>query len=265
MKNLRKYGNPPYSIALIHGGPGAAGELEPVAQELSKTYSVLEPLQTASSVEGQVQELKSLLEENASTPIILVGFSWGAMLSLILTSRYPELIKKLILIGSAPLETHYAKDIMQVRLSRLSSEDKNKITELSTILSDATVNILEKNNAFQTIGALFHKSESYDLIDIDTNETTIEVDSALYESVWSEAATMRQNGEFLKLAKNIQCPLVVIHGEYDPHPFAGIKEPLEKTLQKSGNFILLEKCGHTPWQEKFAKDRFYEILKTELN
>lgn len=46
MKSLRIYGNPPYQIALIHGGPGGAGEIAPVAAHLSKKYSVLEPLQT---------------------------------------------------------------------------------------------------------------------------------------------------------------------------------------------------------------------------
>ena len=27
MKKLRKYGNPPYAVAVIHGGPGAPGEV----------------------------------------------------------------------------------------------------------------------------------------------------------------------------------------------------------------------------------------------
>ncbi|MHA1167837.1 MAG: alpha/beta fold hydrolase, partial [Candidatus Hodarchaeales archaeon] len=35
MKLLRKHGKPPYSIAVIHGGPGAGGEMAPVAIELS--------------------------------------------------------------------------------------------------------------------------------------------------------------------------------------------------------------------------------------
>jgi len=36
MENPRKYGNRPYEVALVHGGPGAAGEMAPVAKELSK-------------------------------------------------------------------------------------------------------------------------------------------------------------------------------------------------------------------------------------
>ena len=61
MQNLRTYGKAPYHIALIHGGPGGAGEMAPVAQHLSKKDGVLEPLQTALSFAGQIEELKNTL------------------------------------------------------------------------------------------------------------------------------------------------------------------------------------------------------------
>jgi hypothetical protein len=40
MKNLRKYGKPPFSVAVIHGGPGAGGEMAPVAWELASDCGV---------------------------------------------------------------------------------------------------------------------------------------------------------------------------------------------------------------------------------
>jgi len=48
MKNLRIYGNPPFKVAVLHGGPGATRQMAPVARELSLKRGVLEPLQTAS-------------------------------------------------------------------------------------------------------------------------------------------------------------------------------------------------------------------------
>ena len=59
--NFRIYGKPPFSVAVVHGGPGAPGEMKPVAEELSKNFGVIEPLQTASSVEGQIEELKKVI------------------------------------------------------------------------------------------------------------------------------------------------------------------------------------------------------------
>ena len=33
MKNLKVYGNAPFNVAVIHGGPGAPGEMAPVARD----------------------------------------------------------------------------------------------------------------------------------------------------------------------------------------------------------------------------------------
>ena len=60
MKNLRTYGDPPFNVAVLHGGPGAPGQMAPVARELSSKWGVLEPLQTATSLGGQILELNSM-------------------------------------------------------------------------------------------------------------------------------------------------------------------------------------------------------------
>ena len=78
MKNLRKYGKAPFNIAVIHGGPGVPGEMAPVARQLSTNWGILEPLQTAISLEGQVQELKSVPEENGSLPITILWNSFSS-------------------------------------------------------------------------------------------------------------------------------------------------------------------------------------------
>lgn len=57
--------------------------------------------------------------------------------------------------------------------------------------------------------------------------------------------------------------MVAIHGEYDSHSWEGVKKPLSKVIENF-KFILLENCGHTPWNEIYAKDVFYEILFQEL-
>ncbi len=64
MKNFRTWGNAPYSVAVIHGGPGAAGEMAPVAREISRTQGIIEPFQTDRTVTGQVTELKKVLAES---------------------------------------------------------------------------------------------------------------------------------------------------------------------------------------------------------
>jgi pimeloyl-ACP methyl ester carboxylesterase len=259
VKNLRTYGKAPFNVAVIHGGPGAAGEMAPVARELASAWGVLEPLQTAASLGGQIEELKAALEGSGDLPITLIGFSWGAWLSFIFASSYPAIVKKLVLIGSGPYEERYATGIMQTRLSRLSKEDRAEAKSLIEILDNPTA--ADKNRAFAQLGVLLSKADAYDPITPESEAIDYRVD--IFQSVWQDAAELRRSGELLELGKNIRCSVVAIHGDYDPHPAEGVQKPLSATL-KSFRFILLKNCGHKPWMERQARDRFYDILKQEL-
>jgi pimeloyl-ACP methyl ester carboxylesterase len=226
VQNLHKHGNPPFAIAVIHGGPGAAREMAPVARALSNNYGVLEPLQTVDSLNGQIAELKSVLENNANLPITLIGFSWGVWLSYIFSAQYPDFVKKLILISSGPFEE-----------------------------------IIVKDDVFHRFGELFSKADTYDpLID---NSNKIIYDFNIFQKVWNEAVKIRKSGLLLDIGSKIKCSVVAIHGDYDPRPAEGLKEPLSKRL-KGFRFILLENCGHKPWIEKQARNKFYKILKMEI-
>lgn len=259
MKNLRQYGRAPFTIAVIHGGPGAPGEMAPVARELASGWGVLEPLQTAASIEGQIEELKTVLRKNADAPVTLIGYSWGAWLSFMLVANYPAIAKKLILVGSGAFEEKYVARIQEARLRRLSEEERIEFKSTMKMLQDPTVE--DKGVAFAQLGALASKADAYDPIAYESEVTDYQVD--IFESVWAEAAELRRTGKLLELGKHIKCPVVTIHGDYDPHPAEGIRKPLSAVL-KDFRFILLENCGHTPWIERRAKDEFYRILKEEL-
>jgi pimeloyl-ACP methyl ester carboxylesterase len=262
MKNLRIYGKAPFNVAVIHGGPGAAGEMAPVARELASTWGVLEPLQTATSLGGQIEELKAALERNGDLPRTLIGFSWGAWLSFILTANYPAIVKKLVLIGSGPYEERYAAGIMQTRLSRLSGEDRVEAKSLIEILDNPTAK--DRNEAFARLGLLLSKADTYDpIMDAADDPEVVDYRADIFQSAWQDAAELRRSGKLLELGKNIKCPVIAIHGDYDPHPAEGVQKPLSATL-KSFRFILLKNCGHKPWIEQQARDRFYDILKAEL-
>jgi pimeloyl-ACP methyl ester carboxylesterase len=119
MKNLRTWGKSPYKIAVVHGGPGVPGYMAGVARELAKDMGVLEPLQTKNSIDGQIEELADVLKKNGDTPVVLVGHSWGATLSYMMSARYPTLVKKLILVGTTPLEAKNLRDLAPIWLDGL--------------------------------------------------------------------------------------------------------------------------------------------------
>jgi len=259
VKNLRVYGDKPFTVAVIHGGPGAPGEMAPVARELASIDGVLEPLQTKDSVEGQVEELHEVLEKNGDLPLTLTGFSWGAWLSFILTARHPSLVKKLILVGSGAFEQKYAENIVADRLSRLNEEERIEAINLIEIINNVAAD--KKGGLMVRIGELFAKADTY--APLPHKSEALEFSYDININVWTQAEKLRISGELLELGKKINCPVVAIHGDYDPHLAEGVREPLTRVL-KDFKFILLEKCGHEPWLERYARDRFYEILREEL-
>lgn len=84
-------------------------------------------------------------------------------------------------------------------------------------------------------------------------------DSRMYNSVWNEAAKRRADGKILASFKKVRCRLCLIQGECDPHPAEGVIVPMLENHIKCETYIL-EKCGHSPFIEKYAKDKFYQIL-----
>jgi len=117
------------------------------------------------------------------------------------------------------------------------------------------------NNLFARFGQLMTKTDSYELIPHQDEAIVINYD--IYQKVWEEASVLRKSGALLNIARKISCPVLAIHGEFDPHPSAGVKEPLSHVLNDF-NFIELEKCGHVPWLEKNARAAFFNILFNQI-
>jgi pimeloyl-ACP methyl ester carboxylesterase len=259
MNNVRTYGKAPYRVAVIHGGPGAPGEMAPVARELAGTCGVIEPLQTAATLEGQLQELQTVLDEYGTPSITLIGFSWGAILSFMFTARHPHSIKKLIMIGSGVFKDRYAADITRTRLYRLSADEQRSFLALSVMLNDQTER--HKDRIFAELGQLFSRTDTYDPLTLP--DEVIAYQYEIFRNVWSEAEELRKSGQMLAPGTQISCPVVAIHGDYDPHPADGVRIPLSRVLGDF-RFILLAQCGHRPWIERAARDRFFQILLREL-
>lgn len=56
------------------------------------------------SIANLVEEIKDIIDHYGLGQTVLIGHSWGAWLSFIFAATYPELIEKLILVGSGRFE-----------------------------------------------------------------------------------------------------------------------------------------------------------------
>ena len=259
MDNFRTYGKPPFSIILIHGGPGAIGEMAPVAERIGERFGILELLNRGLSISEQLEELNSCIEMCPNGNPVLVGFSWGAWLSIIFAAIYQGKIKKLIVIGCGPLEDHYSNTIFETRISRLDQEQRKEFLDLLEGIENSST--IDRNQVFGNLGKLVSKSDCFDAI--ENSDHTTEIDANVYIKVWNEASALRKQGILMNDLSNIKCPVIVIHGDYDPHPKEGILQPL-KQMQCNYRVKILKKCGHKPWIEKFAREAFFKTLFRHL-
>jgi pimeloyl-ACP methyl ester carboxylesterase len=61
----------------------------------------------------------------------------------------------------------------------------------------------------------------------------------------------------------IRAPVLMLHGEADPHPGAMIRDRLLPFLPQL-EYLVLPRCGHYPWREYGAHAEFFAHLTAWL-
>jgi pimeloyl-ACP methyl ester carboxylesterase len=260
VQKLRKYGDPPYQILLLHGGPGAAGYLSPLAGKLADRFSLIEAFQTINTISELIDEINEIILNHANKPVVLLGHSWGAWLSLLYASRYPGNVKKLILVASPPFEEKYAENILPTRMKRLEADKRDTLMYYFNQIREDTVK--QKDKIFLKIASLLRLADGFELDEPEYKGVMFSFQQ--YEAIWQEAEELRNSGKLIRSISGISCPVLAIHGDHDPHPAEGVESILSQNLQNF-RFELLEKCGHEPWSEKYAKERFLSLLSKEIH
>lgn len=252
----REYGEGGELAIVLHGGPAAAGSVEALAKELGRYCRVVEPFQREAgevklTVDGHVEDLYDLIKVKceAEKPT-LVGHSWGAMLALAYAARYGDSVKRLILVGCGTFD-EASRSELRVRLEKLMTKEKQK--ELREIEAIANVDERKKRSAD------FHDGlYAYEMIEGDRAAVRFDLES--HTQSWNDMLRQQEMGVYPQAFSKIRNPVVMIHGQFDPHPgrmiFANLRQYAEQL-----EYIELEKCGHSPWEEKFAQDEFYDRLK----
>jgi pimeloyl-ACP methyl ester carboxylesterase len=262
---VRKYGSPPYRVVVIHGGPGAPGYMAPVARELSQYCGVLEPLQSAQSLVGQIEELHEQISAFNDVPFCLVGSSWGATLALFYVSKYGSHVSKVILSGSCVYDSASSEAVKKTREERMSPEDKLRSRDLDIQFAGASD--IEKNDIFLKMADCSFEADTYKPLTRDLEILHCEFDTN--QKVWSDFKALRDTPEYApgnlrETFSKIKVPIVNIHGDYDPHLIEGI-QPFLESCHLNIRLHTLKKCGHYPWIEKAARKPFFEILLKEIN
>ena len=246
MNNCRQYGSLPFRAIVVHGGPGAPGCCAGICRGLADDFGILEHLQTKNSIDELVEELHGIILHYQLDKVILIGHSWGAWLSYIFAAKYPQYISKLIMASCGPFELSYYSQLVEARSVKIMSNEQKEDIRATNLYTDY----------------IEYDPDHYCLLP-NIQGDMIDFNEEQFKSLMDEVVSMRASGVLLDFSKDIECPVVAIHGKNDPHPWEGVKMPLENRLNEFKMF-LIDKCGHDPWKEYYAKDEFFTILKNEI-
>ena len=250
---VRNYGSSGPLIIVLHGGPGAAGYMAPVARGLAGSFRVLEPFQRGSggiplTVAVHVEDLRELVESRGedSRPA-LVGSSWGAMLALAFAAAYPNLAGPIVLIGCGTFD-------MAARARMQAILDERMRVPLRLEIDDP-------DERLRVTAELLAPLYSCELSTTDLEMATC--DGRAYEETWADMLRMQAQGSYPAAFSAIRSPILMLHGAADPHPGRMILAGLQKYAPQI-EYREWERCGHYPWIERAVSEEFFHVLKDWL-
>ncbi len=257
----------PYII--LHGGPGMYhDELYPFFLDFANAHkvifydqrgngkSILEKIDsTTFNVDLMVEDLEGLRKEFGVDKLNIIGHSWGGLLAMYYGVKYPENLKRLILVDAAPVNTELLIASYRKQMTMFKPEDLERVKELwdSKGFLEGDPKVLNEAMRISEGTVFSNKSFIDDYMEVAAfNEITAKNAVALNEL----ATQMKLNIHVQDKLSNINCPTLIIYGKDD---FI-VEEAVQLTNQLITNseVVYIENSGHYPYIEN--KKSFFDEL-----
>ena len=253
----------------LHGGPGMwHDELVPFFLDFAQSYqcifydqrgngkSLLEKIdETTFSTELLVEDLEALRQEFRLPQLNIIGHSWGGLLGMYYTSKYPHYVKRLILIDAAPINTELLIKSYENLMARFTEAEWNHLQQLyesETYLAGGPV---AHNEAMQLSegAAIFSKEAQAAYFQASVFD---EVTAKNMVALSGLAREMKLNITVQDQLHHITCPTLIIQGRED-FIVPEAAELAHQFIQKS-QLSFVEESGHYPFIE--APEAFFTRL-----
>ena len=209
---VRTYGAAGAAVMVLHGGPGAAGYMAPVAREIADEFHAIEPLQRGGGTEPltvarHIDDLDEVVEAYCSGERpALVGHSWGAMLALAYAARHPHKTAALVLVGCGTFDTTSRATMQRIIDERMDESLKAKLAGLSAEIADP-------DERLAAMGRLIEMIYSFDAED---DGAPVECDERAHEETWADMLLQQRNGVYPAAFAGIGVPVTMLHGAVRP-------------------------------------------------
>ena len=263
---FQQFGDSGETIILLSGGPGLNPYyLEPLYNELKKKYkcillhqrgtgnSILDKVdQEFLTVQKYIDDLNGLYKKLGNKKLILVGHSWGGMLSFSYAANEPEKVKKVILLNTGGVTDQFYTWFGSNINMRLHKEDTDLYQEQidnnrETLIAIWPGYFFDRNIAIKTRPKLDYKFR---------NQKGV---NAFASGNWRE----RSEDRVAKL-KKYKGPIDLITGRQDPVGESVVYEA--KSIIPQLKYTFIEQCGHFPWIEgEKQAETFYKLFDESIS
>ena len=255
---IRFHGESGPMVIALHGGPGACGSALRLARGLSNDFRVLEPWQRTSgdvplSVAVHVEDLYRLICSRcpAERPV-LVGESWGAMLALAYAAEYSETINGIVLVGCGTFDQASREVIGKTRRERILDYIAMHPEHKADLELDYGQQIMKWHGMTDGYEPVTYEEALSEPFDMQGHTET-----------WEDMMRCQEENIYPHAFGSVKIPALMLHGMDDPHPGEMIRDNLRQFIPHL-EYYELERCGHDPVVERYARSEFFVVLKDWL-
>jgi len=256
---VRHYGLSGPLVLVLHGGPAAVGDVAPVAKGISGSFHAVEPWQRGSggsplTVARHISDLYELSADlGGGSPVAIVGHSWGAMLALCFAAEHPSQVGPIVIVGCGTFDQSSRSTMQAIIEERMGDDVRDRIRQLSADTTDPADQFIQ---TFKLTRQIYDYDPIVPYADKDECEP---FDVRAYDETWRDMRRLQDDGTYPRAFAAIESPVLMIHGQYDPHPGKMIRESLLPHIPQL-EYRELEGCGHSPWIEKSARELFFSSV-----
>jgi pimeloyl-ACP methyl ester carboxylesterase len=175
------------------------------------------------------------------------------MLALCYAAEHPGKAGPIVLVGCGTFDQAGRSRMQATIEERLDDELRERVRRASTDATDPADQFIQ---TFKLTRRIF----DFDPVDPYPDKQEYEpFDLKAHDETWSDMQKLQDDGTYPGAFAAIESPVLMLHGQYDPHPGKMIRDSLLPCLPQL-EYREYERCGHSPWLEKSARDAFLSAV-----